>query len=93
MTAAAGALRRVAAPLLAATLLAGCAARAPEVPPSVSYRVPGHNVAVTGEEAQNYCLQFDRAARYQGLQTTADGLVAVYTCVAPADAGAAPPPQ
>jgi hypothetical protein len=81
---------RIAAPLFAAATLAACAS-APTLPPSVSYRVPDHNVAITSEEAQNYCLQFDRAARYQGLQTTSDGLVAVYTCVAPADAEAAQP--
>jgi hypothetical protein len=90
MTAAILLLRR-AAPLLVATMLAACAS-APVMPPSVSYRVPDHNVAITSDEAQNYCLQFDRAARYQGLQTTSDGLVAVYTCEAPADAGVATTP-
>lgn len=83
---------RVAAMLLTAALLAGCAS-APTLPPSVSYRVPDNNVAITSEEAQNYCVQFDRAARYQGLQTTADGLVAVYSCVAPADVDTAPATQ
>lgn len=82
---------RIVPPLLGAALLAACAS-APTLPPSVSYRVPGHNVAITSEEAQNYCLQFDRAARYQGLKTTPEGLVAVYTCDAPADAEAVPPP-
>jgi hypothetical protein len=83
-------LLRHAAPLLVAAMLAACAS-APVMPPSVSYRVPNHNVAITADEAQNYCLQFDRGARYQGLQTTADGLVAVYTCEAPAaDAATAP---
>jgi PBP1b-binding outer membrane lipoprotein LpoB len=72
---------RVAAALMGALLLAGCAS-APEMPPSVSYHVPDHNVAITSEEAQNFCLQFDRAAQYQGLKTTDSGLVAVYTCVA-----------
>lgn len=79
---------RLAAPLLATLLLAGCAS-APEMPPSVSYHVPDHNVAITSEEAQNFCLQFNRAAQYQGLQTTSSGLVAVYTCAEPAPAGGA----
>ncbi len=79
---------RVAVPLLAALLLAACAS-APEMPPSVSYRVPDHNVAVTGDEAQNFCLQFNRAAQYQGLQSTPTGMVAVYTCEAPATGTAA----
>jgi hypothetical protein len=74
---------RSAVPLLGALLLAGCHS-APEMPPSVSYHVPDHNVAVTSEEAQNFCLQFNRPAQYQGLQTTDTGLVAVYTCEAPA---------
>lgn len=82
-------IARYAATLLATVLLAACAT-APTLPPSVSYRVPGHNVAITSEEAQNYCLQFDRSAQYQGLQTTDNGLVATYTCVAPADAAATP---
>jgi len=73
-------MRRALPLLLLAALLAGCAGGAPEVPPSVSYRVPGNNVAITAEEAQNYCVQFDRAARYQGLQQTPAGMVAVYTC-------------
>ncbi len=80
---------RVAVPLLAALLLAGCAS-APEVPPSVSYHVPDHNVAITSDEAQNFCLQFNRAARYQGLQSTSSGLVAVYTCEAEEAAPPAP---
>ncbi|MGO8917060.1 MAG: hypothetical protein ACLQJR_14240 [Stellaceae bacterium] len=82
----------VAAPLLATVLLAACAS-GPVMPPSVSYHVPDHNVAITSDEAQNYCVQFDRVARYQGLETRPDGLVAVYTCDGPASAGAAAPPQ
>ena len=81
---------RRAAPFVLLLPLAGCA-EAPDVPPSVSYRVPGHNVAITGEEAQNYCLQFNRGARYQGVQETPTGLVAVYTCEAPGE-GTAPAP-
>lgn len=86
---AARALLRAAAPCIVGALLAGCAS-APEMPPSVSYRVPDHNVAITSDEAQNFCIQFNRAARYQGLQTTAEGLVAVYTCEGATAAGATP---
>ncbi len=75
---------RLALPLFAASLaLAGCAGQSEPVasaPPSVSYRVPGNNVAATNAEAQNYCATYGQAAQYQGVREAPGGAVAVYTC-------------
>lgn len=49
-------------------------------PPSVSYQVTGTDVGQAGINAQHYCEQFGRSAQFQGIQTTASGNVAVYTC-------------
>ena len=79
---------RAAVPLIAAcaacAALAACASQPNAVnsapPPTVSYRIPGHNVAATDAEAQNYCAVYSRAAQYRGVQATPDGAVAVYSC-------------
>jgi len=96
---------RVALPLLAAcATLVACTSqpnRVNSTPPSVSYRIPNNNVAATNAEAQNYCAQYDRGAQYRGVQMTADGAVAVYTCdgvqagaysATPAPSGSTVPP-
>ena len=65
-----------------ALMLAGCTSP-PEVsssPPAVSYRVTGSDLGQAGANAQRYCQQYGSAARFQGIQTTASGNVAVYTC-------------
>jgi hypothetical protein len=49
-------------------------------PPTVSYRVTGNDVAQAGVNAQQYCARFGRTARFEGLQATASGNVAVYSC-------------
>jgi hypothetical protein len=51
-------------------------------PPSVSYQVSGTDVGQAGISAQRYCEQFGRSAQFQGIQTTASGNVAAYTCSA-----------
>jgi hypothetical protein len=86
---------RAAVPLLAVcALVAGCAAGTEPInptPPSVSYQVPGNNVAATNAEAQNYCLQYGHAAQFRGVNT---GDLAVYTCDgAPVSGVAAVPPS
>jgi hypothetical protein len=89
---------RAAVPLIAAcAALAACASQPAAnttPPPTVSYRIPDHNVAATDAEAQNYCAVYSRAAQYRGVQATSAGAVAVYSCVeAPADsAGTTVPP-
>jgi hypothetical protein len=77
---------RAALSLLAAcaALAAACAShpnQANSTPPSsLSVLMPDNNVAATSTEAQNYCAQWSRGARYHGVQATAVGEVAVYTC-------------
>ncbi|HKW52998.1 MAG TPA: hypothetical protein VJO12_04840 [Stellaceae bacterium] len=75
---------RVAFALLAIpALLAGCYSGPPEVaaaPPTVSYQVSGNDVGQAGVNAERYCNQFGRSAQFQGIQTTANGNVAVYSC-------------
>jgi hypothetical protein len=77
---------RLAFPLLAALgILAACSPSPPQVaaaPPSVSYQVSGTDVGQAGVKAQHYCEQFGRSAQFQGVQTTASGNLATYTCSA-----------
>ena len=64
-------------------LLAGCASGPPEAaaaPPTVSYQVSGNDVGQAGVNAERYCNQFGRSAQFQGIQATANGNVAVYSC-------------
>jgi hypothetical protein len=49
-------------------------------PPTVSYRVTGNDIAQAGVNAQQYCAQFGRTARFEGVQATASGNLAVYSC-------------
>ena len=49
-------------------------------PPTVSYRVTGNDVAQSGVNAQQHCAQFGRNARFEGVQPTASGNIAVYSC-------------
>ena len=82
--------------LIACAALAACAREpGPEssTVPSVSYPVSGNDVAQINLRARDYCRQFGRSPQFQGLQTTADGEVAVYTCggVANFNAGLIPP--
>jgi hypothetical protein len=66
-----------------AALAAACTSqpnRVSSTPPSVSYRVAGDNVSDTAVEAQNYCSRFGHAPQYRGVQSEAEGNVAVYTC-------------
>jgi uncharacterized lipoprotein YajG len=84
---------RAAVPLIAAcAALAACAGHSNTVntapPPTVSYRIPDHNVAATDAEAQNYCAVYSRVAQYRGVQATSDGTVAVYSCEETATDGA-----
>jgi hypothetical protein len=90
---------RAAVPLIAAcAALAACAGPSKPVnstpPPTVSYRIPDHNVAATDAEAQNYCAVYSRAAQYRGVQATPEGAVAVYSCeeTATDSAGTTAPP-
>jgi hypothetical protein len=88
--------------IAAAAALAACSTqpnRVMSTPPTVSYRIPGNNVAATNAEAQNYCAQYGHAAQYQGVQAGSGGNVAVYSCDGGATAEgsslppvAAPPP-
>jgi hypothetical protein len=75
---------RLAFPLLAVLgLFAACNSSPSEVaaaPPSVSYQVTGTDVGQAGIKAQHYCEQFGRSAQFQGVQTTASGNLANYTC-------------
>ena len=77
---------RLAFPLLIALgILAACNSSPPQVaaaPPSVSYQVSGTDAGQAGIKAQQYCEQFGRSAQFQGVQTTASGNVATYTCSA-----------
>ncbi|HEX7966737.1 MAG TPA: hypothetical protein VF502_00855 [Stellaceae bacterium] len=70
-------------PLLAGlALLAACSGppQASATPPTVSYQVTGNDVGQAGVQAQRYCQQYGRSAQFQGIQTTASGNVAVYSC-------------
>jgi hypothetical protein len=84
---------RAAVPLVAACALVGGCAAGPEpvnsTPPSVSYQVPGNNVAATNAQAQNYCTQYGHAAQFRGVQP---GNLAVYTCDGVAVSNTAAPP-
>jgi hypothetical protein len=75
---------RLAFPLLALLgLLAACNSSPPQVaaaPPSVSYQVTGDDVGQAGIKAEHYCEQFGRSAQFQGVQATASGNLATYTC-------------
>ena len=75
---------RPAFPLLALLgMLAACSTSPPQVasaPPSVSYQVSGSDAGQAGIKAQHYCEQFGRSAQFQGIQTTASGNLATYTC-------------
>lgn len=51
-------------------------------PPTVSYQVTGNDVGQAGINAQHYCEQYGRGAQFQGIQPTASGNVAVYSCSA-----------
>jgi hypothetical protein len=65
-----------------ALVLTGCT-YPPEVsssPPAVSYRVTGNDLGQAGANAERYCRQYGSSARFQGIETTASGNVAVYTC-------------
>ena len=65
-----------------ALVLAACASP-PEVsssPPAVSYHVSGNDLGQAGASAQRYCQQYGSSAKFQGIQATASGNVAVYTC-------------
>jgi hypothetical protein len=65
-----------------ALLLAACTSP-PEVsssPPAVSYQVTGNDLGQAGANAQRYCQQYGTSARFQGIQATTTGNVAVYTC-------------
>jgi len=73
---------RALALILVLGALAACTgpSRVAATPPTVSYRVTGNDVAQAGVNAQQYCAQFGRTARFEGLQATASGNVAVYSC-------------
>jgi hypothetical protein len=75
---------RTAFSLLAlAGALAACSQSPPQVaaaPPGVSYQVSGTDVGQAGVNAQRYCEQFGRSAQFQGIQATASGNVAAYSC-------------
>jgi hypothetical protein len=77
-------LRTASSLLAACAALAACSSQPNQVnstpPSSVSYLMPDNNVAATSDEAQNYCAQWSRGAQYRGVQATAVGEVAVYTC-------------
>jgi len=77
------AMRVIAISLLAVpALLAGCGGphEVAAAPPSVSYQVTGNDVGQAGVNAERYCNQYGRSAQFQGIQSTASGNVAVYTC-------------
>ncbi len=74
---------RIAISLLAGlAVLAACSGppEASATPPTVSYQVTGNDVGQAGVSAERYCRQFGRSAQFQGIQTTASGNVAVYSC-------------
>ncbi len=76
-------MRVIAISLLAVpALLAGCGGphEVAAAPPSVSYQVTGNDVGQAGVNAERYCNQYGRSAQFQGIQSTASGNVAVYTC-------------
>ncbi len=85
-------MRAVISLLIAGAALAACASEPNQenaALPSVSYPVSGNDVAPTGPRARAYCQQFGRAPQFQGVQSTSDGKVAVYTCDGIANSGAA----
>ena len=79
-----------------ASLLTACASNPPELtssPPTVSYQISGNDVSRANVSAQHYCQRYRQAAQFQGIQPTASGNVAIYTCSgASADATLVPPP-
>lgn len=81
--------------IAAAAAVAACSSQPNQVrstPPTVSYSIPGNNVAATNAEAQNYCAQYGRSARYQGVQAGTNGNVAVYSCNGARAEGSSEPP-
>jgi hypothetical protein len=78
------AMRTALSLLAACAALSACASQPNQVnstpPSSVSYVIPNNNVAATNAEAQNYCVLWSRGAQYRGVQATAVGEVAIYTC-------------
>jgi uncharacterized lipoprotein YajG len=81
------AMRTALSLLAACAVLSACASEPNQVnstpPSSVSYVIPNNNLAATSAEAQDYCTQWSRGAQYRGVQATAVGEVAVYTCDGP----------
>ncbi len=75
---------RAALPLLACVaLLAACAPESCPVAqsaPSVSYRINGNDVSQANANAARYCQQYGSGAQLQGIQQSASGNIAVYTC-------------
>ena len=69
-------------PLLALGLIAGCGgpSAVSATPPTVSYHITGNDVAQAGVNAQQYCGRYGRTARFQGVQATGSGSVAVHAC-------------
>ncbi len=63
-------------------LLVACSGppQAAATPPTVSYQVTGNDVGQAGVQAERYCQQYGRSAQFQGIQMTASGNVAVYSC-------------
>ena len=75
-------MRIALAPLALLATLAACS-NPPQysaAPPAVSYPVTGHDVGQAGVAAERYCQQYGSSARFQGIQTTSTGNVAVYSC-------------
>lgn len=69
--------------LIACAALGACASEPSQESstiPSVSYPVSGSDVAQANLRARDYCQQFGRSPQFQGLQSTSDGKVAVFTC-------------
>ncbi len=73
-------------------LLAACAPESRPVAqsaPSVSYRISGNDVSQANANAARYCEQYGSGARLQGIQQSASGNIAVYTCAGSPATGAA----
>jgi hypothetical protein len=78
------AMRRSFLALACLVAVAACAAEPPrvanEVPPGVSYRFSGDNVADANARADRYCAQYGKHARLQTVNRASADNIAVYEC-------------
>ena len=63
-------------------LLAACSGptEVASVPPGVSYRVTGDNVADASLRADRYCGQYARRAVFDGMNQSGNDRIAVFSC-------------